>query len=44
MYNYEIIITPNEKCRYFTRIPDIPSIYTGGMTEEDTPKNARGRP
>lgn len=41
MYKYEIIITPNEKGGYYARIPDIPSIFTGGISEEDALKNAR---
>lgn len=41
MYKFEIIITPNEKSGYYARIPDIPSIFTGGISEEDALKNAR---
>jgi antitoxin HicB len=41
MYKYEIIITPNDKGGYYARIPDIPSIFTGGMSEEEALKNAR---
>lgn len=41
MYKFEIIITPNEKGGYYARIPDIPSIFTGGISEEDALKNAR---
>ena len=41
MYKYEIIITPNDKGGYYARMPDIPSIFTGGMSEEEALKNAR---
>lgn len=41
MYKFEIIIMPNEKGGYYARIPDIPSIFTGGISEEDALKNAR---
>ena len=41
MYKFEIIITPNEKGGYYARIPDIPSIFTGGISEEDALKTAR---
>lgn len=41
MYKYEIIIAPNDEGGYYARIPDIPSIFTGGVSEEDALKNAR---
>lgn len=41
MYKYEIIIIPNDKGGYYARIPDIPSIFTGGMSEEEALKNAK---
>lgn len=41
MYKYEIIIIPNDEGGYYARIPDIPSIFTGGMSEEEALKNTR---
>ena len=41
MSKYEIIITLNDKGGYYARIPDIPSIFTGGMSEEEAIKNER---
>jgi antitoxin HicB len=38
---FEIIIEPNEEGGFYARIPDIPSIFTGGLTEMEALKNAR---
>lgn len=38
---FEIIIEPNEEGGFYARIPDIPSIFTGGMTEIEAVKNAK---
>ena len=38
---YEVIIEPNDEGGFYARIPDIPSIFTGGKTEEDALKNAK---
>ena len=38
---FEIIIEPNEEGGFYARIPDIPSIFTGGLTELEALKNAR---
>ncbi len=35
---FEIIIEPNEEGGFYARIPDIPSIFTGGMTEIEAVK------
>jgi len=38
---FEIIIEPNEEGGFYARIPDIPSIFTGGLTEIEALKNAK---
>ncbi len=38
---FEIIIEPNEEGGFYARIPDIPSIFTGGVTEIEALKNAK---
>lgn len=38
---FEIIIEPNEEGDFFACIPDIPSIFTGGLTELEALKNAK---
>ncbi len=38
---FEIIIEPNEEGGFYARIPDIPSIFTGGTTEIEALKNAK---
>lgn len=38
---FEIIIEPNEDGGFYARIPDIPSIFTGGVTEIEALKNAK---
>ncbi|MCP4263767.1 MAG: type II toxin-antitoxin system HicB family antitoxin [Planctomycetes bacterium] len=38
---FAIIIEPNEEGGFYARIPDIPSIFTGGMTEIEALKNAK---
>lgn len=38
---FEIIIEPNEEGGFYARIPDIPSIFTGGITEIEALKNAK---
>lgn len=38
---FGIIIEPNEEGGFYARIPDIPSIFTGGMTEMEALKNAK---
>lgn len=37
----EIILEPNEEGGFYARIPDIPSIFTGGITEIEALKNAK---
>ena len=37
---YEIDIVPNEHGGYHARIPDFPSIFTGGRTPDEATKNA----
>lgn len=38
---FEIIIIPNSEGGFYARIPDIPSIFTGGTTEEEAVKKAK---
>lgn len=38
---FEIIIEPNEEGGFYARIPDMPSIFTGGTTEIEALKNAK---
>lgn len=38
---FKIIIDPNEEGGFYARIPDIPSIFTGGITEIEALKNAK---
>lgn len=38
---FEIIIEPNDEGGFYARIPDIPSIFTGGLTEIEALKNAK---
>ncbi len=38
---FEIIIEPNEEGGFYARIPDIPSIFTGGITEIEALRNAK---
>lgn len=37
---FEIDIVPNEHGGFYARIPDFPTIFTGGSTPEETMKNA----
>lgn len=37
---YEIDIVPNEQGGYYARIPDFPSIFTGGQTPDEATRNA----
>jgi len=37
---YEIDVVPNEYGGYYARIPDFPTIFTGGQTPEEAMKNA----
>lgn len=37
----EIIIEPNNEGGFYARIPDFPSIFTGGVTEVEALKNAK---
>lgn len=37
---YEIDIVPNEHGGFYARIPDFPTIFTGGSTPEETMKNS----
>ncbi len=39
--SYEIIIEPNDEGGFYARIPDMPSIFTGGASEEEALKNAK---
>lgn len=38
---FEIIIEPNEEGGFYARIPDLPSIFTGGITEIEALRNAK---
>lgn len=38
---YEIDLIPNEHGGYYARIPDFPSIFTGGRTPDEAMKNAQ---
>jgi antitoxin HicB len=38
---FEIILEPNDEGGFYARIPDIPSIFTGGLTEIEALKNAK---
>ena len=38
---FEIIIEPNEEGGFYARIPDLPSIFTGGTTEIEALRNAK---
>ncbi len=38
---FEIIIEPNDEGGFYARIPDIPSIFTGGVTEIEALRNAK---
>ncbi|MBI5115024.1 type II toxin-antitoxin system HicB family antitoxin [Candidatus Poribacteria bacterium] len=38
---FEIIIEPNGEGGFYARIPGIPSIFTGGLTELEALKNAK---
>jgi antitoxin HicB len=37
---YEIDVVPNEHGGFYARVPDFPTIFTGGMTPDETIKNA----
>jgi antitoxin HicB len=37
---YEIDVVPNEHGGFYARIPDFPTIFTGGMTPDETMRNA----
>jgi predicted HicB family RNase H-like nuclease len=37
---YDIGIVPNEHGGFYARIPDFPTIFTGGSTPEETLRNA----
>lgn len=37
---YEIDVVPNEHGGYYARIPDFPTIFTGGQTVEEALRNA----
>jgi antitoxin HicB len=37
---YEIDVVPNEHGGYYTRVPDFPTIFTGGRTPDEAMKNA----
>ena len=37
---YEIDLVPNEHEGYYARIPDFPTIFTGGRTPDEAMKNA----
>jgi antitoxin HicB len=39
---YEIDLVPNEHGGYYARIPDFPTIFTGGQTPDEAMKNALG--
>ncbi len=39
--DFEIIIEPNDEGGFYARIPDMPSIFTGGVTEIEALKNAK---
>ena len=38
---FEIIIIPNSEGGFYAKIPDIPSIFTGGITEEEAVRKAK---
>lgn len=38
---YEIDVVPNEHGGYYARIPDLPTVFTGGETPEEAMGNAR---
>ena len=38
---YEIDVVPNEHGGYYARIPDFPTIFTGGQTPEEAISNAQ---
>lgn len=38
---FELILEPNEEGGFYVRIPDLPSIFTGGITEIEALKNAK---
>lgn len=37
---YEIDLVPNEHGGYYARVPDFPTIFTGGRTPDEAMKNA----
>jgi predicted RNase H-like HicB family nuclease len=37
---YEIDLVPNEHGGYYARVPDFPTIFTGGRTPAEAMKNA----
>lgn len=37
---YEIDIVPNEHGGYYARVPDFPTLFTGGKTPEEAMRNA----
>lgn len=37
---YEIDVVPNEHGGFYARIPDFPTIFTGGMTPDEAMRNA----
>jgi antitoxin HicB len=39
--SYEIDVVPNEHGGYYARIPDFPTIFTGGETPEEAVANAQ---
>ena len=39
--SYEIDVVPNEHGGYYARIPDFPTIFTGGVTPEEAVANAQ---
>ena len=40
VHHYEIDLVPNEHGGYYARIPDFPTIFTGGQTPEEAMRNA----
>ncbi len=38
---YEIDVVPNEHGGYYARVPDFPTIFTGGRTPEEAIRNAQ---